>query len=156
MLFRSGLPEYCAGYDGADAGFWEAVHSSCQVAQDGDLLQADALEQVLSDLDTDDVARFQRTLVRLNRSLRGIAPVADEICLPGLGLGQDLGTDYRTWVIAHGQAVYEALLADPDRLRDLPDAHDGCGLGQPYGEVAFGLYLERTGRSPADAGLPGL
>ncbi len=93
---------------------------------------------------------------RLNRGLRGIAPFADEICLPGLGLGQDLGTDYRSWVIAHGQAVYEALLADPDRLRDLPDARNGCGLGEPFGAAGFALYLERTGRSPSEAGRLGL
>ncbi len=141
-----GLPDHCSGWDGEDADFWELVHDSCELAQDGDVAQAVALRSALDELETPEVVAFDRTFRRLNRALRGVADVADAICFPVVGLGQDLGTDYRSWLIAHGQSAYEALLADPDRLRDFPDAHDGCGLGEPFGAAAGLLYLERTGR----------
>ncbi len=76
------------------------------------------------------------------------------MCAPGLGLGDDLGTDFRSWVIAHGQSAYEAVLADPEALRDFPDAAAGCGLGEPFGAAAYDLYLERTGLDPDDVDLP--
>ncbi|MDR7251459.1 hypothetical protein J2X46_000431 [Nocardioides sp. BE266] len=127
-----GLPEYCGGHGGRDARFWDLVHASCAVAQDGDAEQDDALRDALSRLPDNRVAEFRSTFVRLNRALKPAMEVADDICAPGLGLGQDLGADYRSWVIAHGQAAYEAVLVDPERLRDFPDAAAGCGLGELF------------------------
>lgn len=129
---EGGLPAYCDGRGGELADFWDVVHQTCAIAQDGDELQGAVLEDVLAQLPADDVAEFDRTFHRLNRQLRSISPVADDICLPSLGLGSDLGTDYRSWVIAHGQDAYEAVLADPERLRDFPDARSGCGLGERF------------------------
>jgi hypothetical protein len=37
---EGGLPEYCAGHGGRDAGFWDLVHATCSAAQDGDVEQA--------------------------------------------------------------------------------------------------------------------
>ena len=85
-----------------------------------------------------------------------VTEVADDLCAPGLGLGDDLGADYRSWIIAHGQAAYEAVVADPEVLRLFPDAEAGCGLGEPYGDAAYDLYLERTGLSASQADLPGI
>ena len=100
------------------------------------------------------MADFHRTFVRLNRALKSARDVADDLCAPGPGLGQDLGTDYRSWVIAHGQAAYEAVVAAPQLLRDFPDARQGCGLGEPYGDAALEVYLERTGLDAAASDLP--
>lgn len=148
------LPAYCAGDGGRDAGFWDLVHATCATAQDGDVEQAAALREVLAELPAEDVADVHRTFVRLNRALKPAARVADDLCAPGLGLGRDLGTDYRSWVIAHGQAAYEAVLADPQRLRDFPDAEQGCGLGEPFGYTALEVYLEKTGLDAAEIRLP--
>ena len=135
---EGGLPEYCDGRGGDDAQFWDLVHSSCRIAQDGDLAQAEALRKSLEEVPEERVADFHRTFVRLNR---------------GLVVG-DLRADYRSWVLAHGQAAYEAVVADPEALRDFPDAAVGCGLGEPYGATAYALYLERTGLSPDEADVP--
>lgn len=148
------LPSYCAPSDSGDDPFWELVHSSCRVAQDGDLAQAEALRQALEEVPVEDVAQFQRRLVATNRALLVAADVADDICAPGLGLGDDLGVDYRSWIISHGQAAVDAVLADAEVLRVFPDAEAGCGLGEPFGGAAYELYLERTGLSPRKAGLP--
>ncbi len=147
---------YCTPGETGDADFWDLVHASCEVAQDGDLRQAEALREVLEDSSDDEVARFHRELVRANRALRPAARVADEVCAPGLGLGADLGADFRSWVIAHGQSAYESVLADPESLHGFPDLEIGCGRGEPFGYAAYRLYLERTGLSPGQAGLPSL
>ena len=108
-----------------------------------------ALRTVLGALPAEEVAAFHRTFMRLNRGLRSIRDVADDLCAPGLGLGQDLGTGYRSSVIAHGQTL-EAVRDDPERLRDFPDATAGCGRGEPYGFAALDVF--RGDRDRARAG----
>ena len=130
------------------------VHLSCDIAQDGDLQQAAALRHLLADLAAEQVAAFHRTFVRVNRGLEPVMRVADDICAPGLGLGDDLGTDYRSWIVAHGQAAYDALVSDPERLRDFPDAPAGCGRGEPYGQAASGQLVDDAGLEAAASGVP--
>ncbi|RYC11308.1 DUF4240 domain-containing protein [Nocardioides zhouii] len=87
-------------------------------------------------------------------ALRSSTDVSDDICAPGMGLGDDLSTDYRSWIVAHGQSAYDAVLADPEALRAFPDARAGCGLGEFFGAAAHDLYLEMTGLSARKSGLP--
>lgn len=148
-----GLPEYCGGVDGRDAEFWDVVHTSCDIAQDGDVQQAVALRDLLAELSSDDVADFRRTFERLDKGLEPVMPVADDICAPGMGL-DDGGSDYRSWLIAHGKATYDALLADPERLRDFPDAEAGCGLGEPFGQAASGQLVDDAGLEAAGSEVP--
>jgi hypothetical protein len=147
-------PTYCSPTGSGDEEFWEVVHASCAIAQDGDLLQAEALRQVLEEVPPQEVAAFYRTFVEVNHALRSSTDVSDDICAAGLGLGDDLSTDYRSWVVAHGQSAYDAVLADPEALRAFPDAAAGCGLGEPFGAAAHDLYLEMTGLGSRKSGLP--
>ena len=39
----------------------------------------------------------------------------DRVCAPELGLGEDLVTDFRGWVLGHGQSAYTAQLRTPRR-----------------------------------------
>lgn len=152
-----GLPEYCSTSDGGkDADFWRLVEESCRVATDGDVRQARALRNALNRLEAEQVAKFHRTFVRINHSLytERVATVADEACLPGIGLGDDLFTDFRSWVIAHGQGVYERVLARPETLNDFPDIANGCGMGEPFGYAAFRVYADKAGREAALSRLP--
>ena len=149
-----GLPEYCGGVDDRDAAFWDVVHTSCEIAQDGDVQQAVALRDLLAELSPEDVTDFRRTFERLSKGLAPVMPVADDICAAGLGLGDDLGSDYRSWLIAHGKAAYDALLADPERLRDFPDAEAGCGLGEPFGQAASGRLVDDAGLEAAGSEVP--
>ena len=150
----AGGPAYCTATDSGDDDFWAVVHETCEITQDGDELQAEALRQVLEERTDDEVAKFHRTFVELNHALRTSTDVSDDICAPGLGLGDDLSTDYRSWTMAHGQAAYDAVIADPEALRDFADATEGCGLGEPFGAAARDLYLERTGLTFRKSGLP--
>jgi hypothetical protein len=149
-----GTPSYCSPTEAGNDEFWDVVHASCAIAQDGDLLQAEALRRELEDSSPEEVAAFYRTFVEVNHALRSSTDVSDDICAAGTGLGDDLSTDYRSWIVAHGQSAYDAVIADPETLRTFPDAPRGCGLGQPFGEAAFSLYLEMTGVGPRKSGLP--
>ena len=144
------LPEYCAASgDGDAAEFWTIVQQSCRVAGDGDREQARALRGVLDELDADEVAAFHTTFVELNHALDTdeLYAVTARIC--GLTLGDDSSTEYRSWIVAHGQDAYEAVLEDPATVRRFPDRVAGCGSGQTYGEVAPAVYAEQGG-DPAD------
>ena len=154
---REALPPYCATQDGGPhARFWRLVERSCRVATDGDVAQARALRRELSGLDAEQVAAFHRTFVRVSKSLytEEIGAVADQVCAPGIGLGDDLFTDFRSWVIAHGQSAYTRVVENPEVLTDFPDGANGCGLGEPFGYAAVQVYVKKTGRKPGNAGLP--
>lgn len=144
-----GLPAYCStSSGGTDVDFWRLVEASCRVAHDGDVRQARALRHALNGLEAEQVAEFHRTFVRINHALytEQVAAVADSACLPSIGLGNDLFTDFRSWVIAHGQAVYERVLASPETLNDFPDIASGCGMGEPFGYAANRVYESKAGR----------
>lgn len=149
-----GLPAYCVA--SSDSDFWRTIESSCRQATDGDVEQAAALRKALSGQDSAQVADFHRSFVRANHALDtpAVAKAADAACSPGLGLGDDLFTDFRSWIVAHGEQVHAAVFADPDLLAELPDASFGCGLGEPFGHAALLEYADRTGRPPARTGLP--
>lgn len=154
---NEGLPAYCSTPDGGDdPDFWRLIEESCRVATDGDTEQARALRDVLADLDAEQVADFHRTFVRVNHSLytERVAAEAEEACPPDSGLGDDLFTDFRSWVMAHGQAAYEQVLESPETLADFPDIASGCGLGEPFGFAALGVYADKSGRRAAMSHLP--
>ena len=112
----------------------------------------------LSGHDAEQVAAFHRTFVRVSDSLytQEIGAVADQVCAPELGLGDDLFTDFRSWVIAHGQSAYTRVVENPETLNDFPDIANGCGMGEPFGHAAFEVYVKKTGRKPGNTGLPNL
>ena len=153
---EAALPAYCSTRGDEDADFWRLVEESCRVATDGDAQQGRALRNALEGLSAPDVAQFHRTFVEVSGELhtQRLADLADELCAPGLGLGADLFTDFRSWIIAHGQVVVERVLEEPQVLADFPDIAGGCGMGEPFGYAATAVYLEKTGRSARDSGLP--
>ena len=109
-------PPYCASQDGGPDAHLprRLVEQSCRVATDGDFDQARALRRELTGLDAEQVAAFHRTFVRVSKSLyTQEAGRWDQVCAPGIGLGDDLFTDFRSWVIAHGKWPTRALSRAP-------------------------------------------
>ncbi|MET0916520.1 MAG: DUF4240 domain-containing protein [Jiangellaceae bacterium] len=80
--------------------------------------------------------------------------MADRACAPRIGLGDDLFTDFRSWVIAHGQVAYTRVVENPETLSEFPDIANGCGMGEPFGYAAIEVYVKKTGRKPGNTGLP--
>jgi len=60
------------------------------------------------------------------------------------GCGDDSFMDFRAWLIAQGQDVFETVLADPEYLGEIMGR--GCFMFcEPFGSVAERAYHQRTG-----------
>jgi hypothetical protein len=97
-------------------GFWSLINStrtedSCE--------HAEAVQTVLSQRTAEDIVDFERHMADLLASsytwnLWGAAYLINGGC-------SDDGFDYfRGWLITQGQLIFDAALADPDSLADLP------------------------------------
>jgi hypothetical protein len=159
----SGCPDVAASAPGRaanpvkDPGFWAFIRHACEVSNDGDELQARALRKLLRTLEPEQVKQFHLEFRKANLALYSeeFVRAADHVCeVDNLGLGDDLGTDYRSWTIAHGRAVYEAVLGDPGTLADLEDAGRGCGMGESMTYAAVEVYDGLTGLDAGTDGLP--
>jgi Protein of unknown function (DUF4240) len=133
--------------------FWQLIAESRRDSADADVDQAQALKGALQRLDTAGVATFQRAFVQASQSLYTwkVAAASDLVCG---SLGDDLFTDFRSWVIAHGEHAYERVVENPDALAEFEDLDDGCGAGEPFGFAASEVYADKSGRNAWDDGLP--
>jgi hypothetical protein len=120
---------------------WRLIEASREDSG-GDLDEmVDALTQRLASLPPSDIVAFDKQLgALLDRAydwgLWGAAYVINGGC------SDDGFLYFRAWLVAQGQAVYEAALADPESLVDVaePDAELEALLG-----VAENAYQEATG-----------
>ncbi len=133
--------------------FWTLVEQARQAGEGDPEAMAEELRGRLSSLRAEEVADFHRLLVTANHRLytERHAAVAARLC--GGYLGDDGFTDYRTWVITRGRAAFDAAVTNPQQLRSLPDAEQGCEGAELFGTVAYALYAEAAGE-PAAESLP--
>ena len=131
--------------------FWELVEAARgevdDTVADPDGV-ADALGDALGKLPADEIVEFGAEFERLQAAayrwdLWGAAYLIN-------GGASDDGFDYfRGWLIAQGQEVWEAALADPDSLADVVDEDLGEEFEGFDGEgmlgVAVGAYESATG-----------
>lgn len=140
--------------------FWALVEQSRE-RSGGDLdEQVDALADLLADLDAAELASFKQVLVAASQRLntRDHEAAAKLMCVSGGYLGDDSFTDFRSWIIAHGRAVYELVLSNPDSLAEL-DMEQGIEELAPaemFAAVADDLYEEQTGRESHEDGVDSL
>ncbi|WP_088282100.1 DUF4240 domain-containing protein [Kineosporia sp. A_224] len=130
--------------------FWDLVDASRE-GTDGDLeAQGANLVALLDALPLADVAAFDARLGEANLALHTWGVVGAGTVLLGR-MSDDVFTDLRTWVVAHGRAVHERVLADPDSLADV-DADDveSVGLAEEVAYAAHRAYESRTGRDLLD------
>ena len=127
--------------------FWSMIETARQ-ASGGDVQQqAAVLKAELRWLPLAEVIGFQQTLEDLQAEsfsveLWGAAEaIVDQV-------SEDHFFGFRGWLIGQGQGAYEAALADPDSLADIPELHAGQGM-LPWGEamwfIAAEVHQERTG-----------
>jgi hypothetical protein len=136
--------------------FWSMIETTRQ-ASGGDVEQQEALLKAeLRQLPLAEVIGFQRTLDDLRAEsfsveLWGAAEaIVDEV-------SEDHFFGFRGWLIAQGQRTYQAAVADPDSLADLPELRAGEGMlcwGEGIWFIADDVYQERTGGElPPEPGL---
>jgi hypothetical protein len=135
---------------------WSMIETARQ-ASGGDVQQqAAVLKAELRRLPLAEVIGFQQNLEDLQAAsfsieLWGAAEaIVDQV-------SEDHFFGFRGWLIGQGQRTYEAALADPDSLADIPELHAGEGM-LPWGEamwfVAAEVHQERTGGElPPELGL---
>jgi hypothetical protein len=136
--------------------FWEIVASTRSAATGTIAEQPSALRELLSRRPVVDALAFQRNLdhVSARADTRDLGHAAG--LLLG-GVGSDGFTDFRTWLVCHGRATFERVLADPDTIVDLSydENEEDFGHAEQFGYVAPDLYEERTGdEAPTDDDVP--
>jgi hypothetical protein len=97
-----------------------------------------------------DLAAFHAAYVVATRELytKGVWEAADQ----AIGeASDDVFTDLRCWVVAQGQAAFDALRADPTRLQETLEGVDPEEIsgGEVLAAIAEELYLDRSGRTIA-------
>lgn len=134
--------------------FWSMITAARQ-ASSGDVeQQAAVLKAELRRLPLAEVLGFQQILEALQAEsfsveLWGAAEaIVDEV-------SEDHFFGFRGWLIAQGQATYQAAIADPDSLADVPGLRAGEGelaWGEAMWFVASEVHQERTsGELPPQA-----
>ena len=124
-----------------DQRFWALVEAARDAAGDVAEERIAGLEQVLLAHHADEVQAFQdkydELLQRANTwELWGAARLLDDGC------SEDGFRTFRDWLISEGEQVFEAALADPDSLADLPAAESFALEG--FGDVAAEVFEQLT------------
>lgn len=121
--------------------FWAIIDAT---RSDSDPYEhADAVQEALSKKTADEIVDFERHLASLlvesyTWKLWGAAYLINGGC-------SDDGFDYfRGWLVLQGRSVFEAALADPDSLADLPDLEEDVECEEILG-VAWSAYETVTG-----------
>lgn len=127
--------------------FWRIVGDT-RLDADGDIrLQAELLADVLGELDPDEVLSFRRHLVAAHRRAYSHQMLqAADLMLHGVS--DDQYTGFRTWLVCHGWETFEAAVADPDSIADLPlddRTQREVGAAEWFAGVADEVYTDLTG-----------
>jgi Protein of unknown function (DUF4240) len=127
--------------------FWSMIAAARQ-ASGGDVdQQAAVLKAQLRRLPLAEVVGFQQILDALQAESFSVAlwgaaeAIVDDV-------SEDHFFGFRGWLVAQGQATYEAAVADPDSLVDLPGVRAGQGelaWGEAMWFVALEVHQQRTG-----------
>lgn len=136
--------------------FWALIDQSRAQSRGNLEKQAEALHRLLADHEASEVSSFRTRMITVSRQLYTFEHLGagELMCGEGGYLGDDSFTDFRTWIIAQGSALYERVLADPDALVDL-DIDENCeelGLAESFAAVADEVYEQLTGREIWDDG----
>jgi hypothetical protein len=132
--------------------FWQLIDKSLSASGGDPEEQLEKLEELLRDLDPGDIVEFDRLFAEFHNdaftwSLWGAAYVI------GGGCSDDGFTDFRGWLIARGQKVYEAALASPDSLADVVDEDEETQF-EGFQYLPQQVWAEVTGEDEDDYPAP--
>lgn len=127
--------------------FWELIDRTTKHDADQDA-QIEALSQELRKLPVAEIEAFERAFQQQQRraytwDLWGAAYVMN-------GGASDDGFEYfQRWLVSRGRKVFEAALADPESLADLPASSElGDYEFEQFTAVAGSVWAEKTGTDP--------
>lgn len=129
--------------------FWKFVEDAREHAKDdGERAMTESLKRELGRLSPAELLSFQEHFDEMvERANETPLRVAASVINGGI---DDRGfMEFRFWLIAQGQGVYDQALADPDSLASVCDTPKKEAANETYGLVAPDLYEE-----VADAPMP--
>ena len=102
-----------------DDRFWAFIDAAREAAGDDVEERVGGLEQVLLNHHADEVQAFQDKYDELHQRANTWELWGAAFLING-GCSDDGFHYFRDWLISEGEAVFEAALADPDSLAELP------------------------------------
>jgi hypothetical protein len=124
-----------------DRRFWAFVEAAREAAGDDVEERIAGLEQVLLTHEADEVQAFQDKYDELLQRANTFELWGAAFLVNG-GCSDDGFRYFRDWLISEGEQVFEAALADPDSLAELPGAGERELEG--FGYVAAEVYEQIT------------
>ena len=125
-----------------ESRFWKIVDSTLSAADDREGQESLLWDQLML-LKADEVAAFAWRFDSLHT--RADCPAVNDGWARHSGVGADDGySDFRSWLISRGRAVYEKALTDPDSLDAVVQPDEDTHYAD-FGYVALGVYERRTG-----------
>lgn len=128
------------------ATFWELI-AKTKLASDGDIeRQIDLLAHEFAAYPPDEIIQANTLLMKYHllaytNELWAAAYIVQDGC------SDDMFMDFRHWLIAQGETIFQAALHDPETLGDVigvPVDREVFCRGQQFGGVAEDAYLLRT------------
>lgn len=129
--------------------FWVLVDRSREAANGDPDRQASELEELLRGRSADDLVAFGRFFdTASTRMYRWDCWEAG--ILINNGMSDDSFTDFRSWVISRGRAVYEQMVLDADSLAELPEVQDGDRQfeAERFAGVVYHVYVDTYDDEP--------
>lgn len=130
------------------ATFWDLI-AKTRLASDGDIKrQIDLLARELAAYPPEEIIQADTLLVKYHLLAYTNELWAAAYIVQG-GCSDDMFMDFRHWLIAQGETIFQAALHDPETLGDVigePVDTVVFARGQQFGGVAQDAYLLRTGR----------
>jgi len=122
--------------------FWRIVDATVASSDEAQLARLRAALEALPD---EDIVIFQ-TEFRKNSARAYSWDVWGAAYVINGGCSDDCFADFRSWLITRGQKIFEAALAKPDSLANVPGLAQVEGF-ESFQYVAEEVYSKRTGRS---------
>lgn len=134
--------------------FWQHIETAKRASEGNPERQVELLSQALAALPADELLAFASVFDGLMRRSCTHELWAAAYIING-GCSDDCFDYFRAWLVAQGEAVFEAALHDPESLADLAGAEEGAVELEDMLYVAADVYENKTGHElPGHSGTP--
>ena len=123
--------------------FWKLIDTAREMSGGNVSKQAELLVETLAQLQVIEILDFETIMFDLLDKAYEAA-LWDAAVIIGCGCGDSGFWDFRAWLIAQGQDVYEQALANPESLVDLIDVSENAQEGALL-YVVMTAYEKKTG-----------
>lgn len=124
--------------------FWQLIDKTREASGGHVSKQVHLLVEIMANRSIDEIFAYEKIMDDLLDKAYD-AELWDAADIIGCGTGDDGFRDFRAWLIAQGQEVYENALANPESLVDLVDIDDDAQEEEMLYVVIY-AYEKKTGQ----------